>query len=485
MALPAAILAVAAVLGGAILAVAAVLGGAGGAMGPANALASAVPAQPAAGDADGAGSLAADQGAFVPGELLVRFRGAQAEREYELPAGIGVRAAARALERNDEIRWAVPNYVARAAAPGWIPNDRGEKGSPPGGWQELQWNFRPCGSACGEDPGAALESIGGIDAPGAWENLIEAGRPGGRGVKVAVVDTGVAHRDRGRRFRRSPDLRGGQFATGHDFVENDDAPLDENGHGTHVASTIGERTDNGKFVTGLAYGAKLIPIRVLDQRGEGGSADVARGVRWAHKHGADVINLSLEFSRSVDGCDDVPSVCAAIERAHAKGAVVVSVAGNGNLFGSSTTAFPGRAPHAIAAGATTIRSCLADYSNFGRGLDITAPGGGFDATDAGSQCEPTAGNPGIVQLTLTKTGSGKFRRFGYPNYEGTSMASAHVTGAAALVWAALRAGLGRAPTPDEVEARLEGTARREGALGDVNLYGAGLLDVAAATEPAP
>jgi serine protease len=469
-------------LTGAILAIATAIACASGALRAAGAVAS---AQPAAGNTAGAGSVAEAERAFVPGELLVRFRGGPPEREYELPSGIGVRGAARALERNPRIRWAVPNYVAHVAAPGWIPNDRGEKPSPPGGWQELQWNFLPCGGACGEDPGGALESIGGIDAPGAWENLIEVGRPGGRGAKVAVVDTGVAHRDRGRKFRRSPDLKGGQYAHSRDYVENDYAALDENGHGTHVASTIGERTHNKKFVTGLAYGAKLIPIRVLDEHGEGGSADVARGIRWAFKHGADVINLSLEFPNNVDGCDDVPSVCAAIDRAHAKGAIVVSVAGNGEVFGSPKIAYPGRAPHALASGATTIRSCLADYSNFGSGLDISAPGGGFDATDAGPQCQPTAGNRGIVQLTLTKTGSGKFRSFGYPNYEGTSMASAHVAGTAALVWAVLREGLGRAPTPDEVEARLVATARTEGELGDANLYGAGLLDAAAATEPLP
>jgi serine protease len=468
----------------AIVAIAAALACAIGA-GQASAVASPSRAGSPAGDAGGAESLAGDDHPFVPGELLVRFRGRPPQREYQLPAGIGVRAAARALEQNPRVRWAVPNYVARAASPGWIPNDRGRKGAAPGAWQELQWNFLPCGSACGEDPGSALESIGGIDAPGAWENLIEVGHPGGRGVKIAIVDTGVAHRNRGRRFRRSPDLKGGQFEHGRDYVDDDHAALDENGHGTHVASTIGERTNNKKFVTGLAYGAKLIPIRVLNEEGKGGSADVARGIRWAFKHGADVINLSLEFSRKVDGCDDVPGVCDAIDKAHAKGAVVVSVAGNGSLFGSPRIAYPGRAPHVIATGATTLGSCLADYSNFGDGLDISAPGGGFDAPDAGSQCQPSAGSRGIVQLTLTKTGSDKFRSFGYGHEEGTSMASAHVAGTAALVWASLRAGLGRPPTPDEVEARLKSTARTDGDLGDPNLYGSGLLDAAAATEPLP
>jgi serine protease len=440
--------------------------------------------EPAAGaSATPASSPPIEGQAFVPGELLVRFRGETSEREYDLPAEAGVQSTARALERNPRIRWAVPNYVARASGRGWIPNDRGERDGSAGGWQELQWHFLPCGTACGEESGGAFESAGGIDAPGAWENLIEVGRPGGRGVRVAVIDTGVAHRKRGGRFRRSPDLRRGQFAPGRDYVEGDRVPLDENGHGTHVASTIGERTDNRKFVTGLAYGAELIPIRVLDEHGEGRSSDVARGIKWAYRRRADVINLSLEFPRKVEGCNEVPGVCAAIDRAHAKGAVVIAAAGNGGLFGKPSVDYPARAPNVIAVGATTERGCLADYSHFGKGLDVTAPGGGFDTVDAGGQCESSANGRGVIQLTLTKKGSGRFTRFGYPFYEGTSMASAHAAGTAALVWAALEGRLGREPTPGEVEARLESTARADGDLGDPNLYGAGLLDAAAATAP--
>jgi serine protease len=429
----------------------------------------------------GTEGIPADARAFVPGELLVRFRG-EPQREVKLPAGVGVRETSRTLERNPHVRWAVPNYVARASG-AWIPNDPGERGSPPGGWQQLQWNFLPCGSECGDAPDSTLEAFGGIDAPGAWWNLIAAGRPGAKGVKIAVVDTGVALRSRGERFQRSPDLKRGQFGPGRDFVEDDMVPLDENGHGTHVASTIGERTNNGRFVTGLAYRAKLIVSRVLDENGVGGSANVARGIRWGFKHGADVINLSLEFPRNVNSCEDVPSVCEAINRAHAKGTVIVGAAGNGGVSGAPEVEYPGRAPNVFATGATTVRGCLADYSNFGEGLDIVAPGGGADAFQAGPQCRPAASARGIVQLTLTNTASGEFTSFDYPHYEGTSMASAHVAGVAALVWAALREQLGRAPTPEEVEGRMTFTARREGGLAEPQLYGAGLLNAAAATVP--
>ena len=112
---------------------------------------------------------------------------------------------------------ATPNLIARAA---YIPNDPGRSGVP-GGWQELQWNF-----------------VGpfGVNAPAAWDHTGEAGRLGGAGVVVAVLDTGVAYADHGG-YARSPDLRGNRFVAGRDFVDGDGKPDDENGHGTHVAST--------------------------------------------------------------------------------------------------------------------------------------------------------------------------------------------------------------------------------------------------------
>lgn len=427
-----------------------------------------------------AGGASAQSTQYEPGELLVEFRGDDEALEYELPEGVGVREAAGALDDNPDVRYAVPNYIATAA--GFIPNDRGTAAAAAGGgWQQLQWNFLPCGSICGKDEGESeFQSFGGIDAPGAWENLIDVDRPGGRSVKVAVIDTGVAYRKQGSRFRRSPDLKRGQFTAPRDFVGGDKVPLDENGHGTHIASTIGERTGNRKYVTGLAYGANLIPVRVLDKHGAGSASTVSRGIRYAAQHGADVINLSLEFSRgAVDECADIPTVCAAIDRAHGEGALVVSVSGN---TGGSSTTFPGRAPNTVAVGATTENGCLADYSAFGKGLDLVAPGGGDDAGQAGAQCEPLHVGPGITQLTLTKTRK-DYTRFGYPYYDGTSMAAAHVSGAAALTWAALRTYLGRPPTPGEVEQRLKSTARTERGLDMELLYGAGLLDANAATAP--
>jgi serine protease len=429
-----------------------------------------------------AGASAADPRPIVRDEVVARFAGHDAEQVVALPENVGVREAVTALEGNPNVAYAAPNHVAHVSASQPVfPNDPGLSGRR-GGWQELQWNFLPCGSLCGEPPAAPnLESIGGVDAPGAWANLIDAKRAGGKGVTVAVVDTGVAYRSQGTEFRRSPDFAGSQFVRGHDHVEDDRTPLDENGHGTHVAGTIGERIDNKRAVTGLAYGAKIMPVRVLNARGAGTAHNVASGIEWAAEHGAEIINLSLEFCVSackppdqVNGCEDVPGVCEAIDAARAQGALVIGSAGN---EGGAQVSYPGH--HSVAVGGSTERGCLAEYSNYADGLDMVAPGGGSDASyqGAGPHCAPFTGGRTISQFTFKRQ---DFTDFGYPRYEGSSMASAHVAAAAALVWARLEAELGRPPTPAEVQSRLESTARR---VGSPTFYGAGLLDAAAATEP--
>ena len=132
----------------------------------------------------------------------------------------------------------------------------------------------------------------------------------------------------------------------------------------------------------------------------------------------------------------------------------------------------------IATGGTTERACLGNYSNWGFGLDVVAPGGGRDMAMAGPQCDPAAEAGTSASLTLLK-GSRGFDSFGYPHYKGTSMASAHVAGVAAPVWAALEERLGREPTPRRWSKR--STARTKRGLRDSERYGAGLVDAGAAT----
>jgi serine protease len=374
-----------------------------------------------------------------------------------LAGDVSVASALHRLRGQRDVVWAAPDVIARAAGR-LIPNDPGH-GVAPGGWQELQWNFT---------------GQFGVNAPEAWSNMVADGAPGGRGVIVAVLDTGVAYANRGP-FRRSPDFSRFQFVNGYDFVARNAFPNDRNGHGTFVAGTIAEGTNNHYGLTGLAYGARIMPVRVLDSAGEGEASTIAEGVRFAANHGARVINLSLEFSSNVTA-SDIPELIEALRYARRRGVVVVAAAGN---EAHTAIAYPARAPYVVAVGATTEHGCLADYSNDGAGLTLVAPGGGADANLPGDpNCHPEqpAGRD-IYQVTFSGSSP---RRFGIPSgYEGTSMAAPHVAAVAALIIAS--GVLGRHPTPAQVVARLRATALKLGGGGDERLYGAGLVNAAAAT----
>jgi serine protease len=285
-------------------------------------------------------------------------------------------------------------------------------------------------------------------------------------VTVAVLDTGVAYRSIGP-FRRSPDFSRGQFVRGRDIVKGDRFAVDENGHGTHIAGTIGEATDNGLAVTGLAYGARLMPVRVLNELGRGQADDIARGIRFAAEHGADVINMSFNFSCGAS----VPGVNAAIRFAHSRGAVIVASVGNAPT--EACVAPPATGPHVIGVGGTTAGACLGSYSLKGADVDLVAPGGGSPT----GPCASAASRP-IFQLTFRRSSP---TRFVLPaSYIGTSMAAAHVSGAAALVIASDAAG--RNPSPGAVASRLTATARDLGPPGRDPSFGAGLIDVGRATN---
>jgi serine protease len=400
--------------------------------------------------------------------VTIRTPEAVEPRVLTLKRGVGVGQALRRLGHRRGVLYAVPDYVAHAtatptsgllpASSGFLPDDPGNAHTA-GAWRTLQWNF---------------DGEFGVGAPEAWSNLIADGAPGGRGVVVAVLDTGVAYENRGR-FLRSPDFEPSQFVKGYDFVSGNPYPDDRNGHGTFVAGEIAEATNNGHGLTGLAYGAKIMPVRVLDASGEGDAATIAEGVRFAVDHGAQVINLSLEFSGEVSA-GDVPELVSALGYAHRHGVVIVAAAGN---EASTEVPYPARDRFAISVGASTEHGCLANYSNYGHRIDLVAPGGGGDASLAGDpNCRP-AGPPGrsIYQETFMGTSP---RVFGLPGgYEGTSMACPEVAATAALVIAS--GVLGSRPAPAQVRWRLEQTARPLGTSTDALDYGHGLLDAAAAT----
>jgi serine protease len=410
---------------------------------------------------------AASAADYVPGEVIVRYEdgttgrakdvledstGTRPEqaipggsKQLEITDGESVRETIDELEADPNVAYAVPNWRAHAAA--FTPNDPGFR---------LQWN---------------LFDTWGINMPEAWSLAAARGAPGGRGAVVAVLDSGVAFETRGR-FRRAPDLRRRTFVHPYDFIDRDRHPNDAFGHGTHVAGTIAQTTGNHAGAAGIAYNAKIVPLRVLDNEGSGDSAAIARAIRYAARRRVDVINLSLEFPSEVRA-SEIPDVLSAIRRAHRAGVLVVAAAGN---QADIRVAYPARAGSVVAVGATTTTGCQADYSNTGHDLDIAAPGGGADAPNDDSawdsaHCKGSNGRS-IFQQTFTRG----VRRFGLPGgYEGTSMASPHVTALAALVIATKR--LGRNPSPQAVEAHLKATAR---ATDRPDRYGAGIIDAAAA-----
>ena len=389
--------------------------------------------------------------------------GSVRSRVIRLRPGESMKRALARLRRRHDVAYADPDYVAHQAGM-FYPDDRGSAGVDHG-WERQQWDMLP-GT--------------GVDAPQAWANLLADHRAGGSGVTIAVLDTGVAYRDWGQ-FKVSPDLRQTRFVAPHDFVAHNRYPLDRDGHGTLVASVIAESTNNQIGLTGLAYGATIMPLRVLDAQGDGQASTIAAAIRYAVAHGANIINMSFEFLPSqVRSGRQIPEVVSAIRYARAHGVMVISAAGNDEL---REVSYPARVPGVVAVGATTRDGCLANYSNSGPSLALVAPGGGPDAILAHDPaCRPARMLPPIYQLTLDDPP--RWSQFGYPgSYIGTSMSAPLVAATAALVMAS--GVIGPHPTPNQVLGRLEDTATPlpAGSSGPNPRYGHGLLNAGAATAP--
>jgi len=255
-----------------------------------------------------------------------------------------------------------------------------------------------------DDPGRAYQwNLDQVDVDSAWDSGHD-----GSGVIVAVIDTGVSEGGPdGLMFSR------GQSA-GWDFVDDDSDPSDEHGHGTHVAGTIGQATGNSTGVAGIAHGSQIMAIRVLDANGSGYSSDVASGILWAADHGADVINLSLGSSVGSQAEQDAVAYAAELG--------IVVVAATGNEYQADGVSFPAAYPEVIAVGASNGIDEVVPYSNRGPEVDLVAPGGDFSRDDNEDGIAD-----GIVQETIID-GS-----WDYYFFQGTSMASPHVAGAAALL----------------------------------------------------
>ena len=236
---------------------------------------------------------------------------------------------------------------------------------------------------------ADQEDLEQIRVPEVWPTTI-----GDPGLVIAVLDSGVD--------LDHPDLAGVTVVAPRNEIWNNTDIADDNGHGTHVAGTILARTDNGTGIAGIAPGASLMPIKVLDETGSGFFSDVLDGMDWARTHGADVVNLSL-------GGILEPAQVALIQptftAARAAGLLVVAASGNS---GSAIMEYPAGLNGVVSVAAVDQSDLQAEFSTFNRGVDISAPGVDILSTTAGD----------------------------YEEESGTSMASPHVAGVAALIWSA-------------------------------------------------
>ncbi|TMQ03909.1 MAG: peptidase S8 [Deltaproteobacteria bacterium] len=278
----------------------------------------------------------------------------------------------------------------------------------------------------------------------------------GNGVIVAVLDTGVAYEDY-KSFHLLPDLKGISFVDPYDFVSNTRHANDDHGHGSHVTGTIAQVTHNGIGVAGIARNVKIMPLKVLSGSGSGSVAGIADAIRYAADHGAKVINMSL------GGAFPSTVLKKAVAYAHGKGVTVVCAAGNESR---GKVGYPAAYPGAVAVSATQFDESITFYSNYGKDIDIAAPGGNTRVDQNGD------GMPdGVLQNTIAL---GDPTKDDYYGYMGTSMASPHVAGVAALV-------VGEGITdPDRVEQVLKDSARKPTQGYSVEKYGAGIVDAPAA-----
>jgi serine protease len=415
---------------------------------------------------------------FVPGELIVRFRPgallrqgatlqvdnvqlglarnlALADTQLLRAPGLDKAATLRLLQSiqgQSGVLYAQLNYIRRAFK---TPNDP---------LFPQQWHFPA------------------IHLPQAWEIETGASNP----VTVAVIDTGI--------LRGHPDFQG-KLWPGYDFISHSDSAGDGDGrdsnpedppggrggyHGSHVAGIAAAATNQRVGVAGVSWGARLLPVRVLGVQGGGTDADIFDGILWAtglsvsgvpnNPNPAQVINMSLGGS---DNCALLPAWQQAIDRASARGSIIVAAAGNSNTDASQYT--PASCNGVITVGATDARGHRATYSNHGPRIDVMAPGGDISA-DANNDTRPD-GVLSAIRDDATQTYAWSFK-------QGTSMAAPHVAGLVALMKS-------RKPhlTSSEALAILKQTARpltaEQCQRPQGSDCGAGLVDAGAALRAIP
>jgi len=295
----------------------------------------------------------------------------------------------------------------------------------------------------------------GINMEAAW--AIETGDPK---VIVAVIDTGVAYENYGA-YTQAPDLAKTHFVAGYDFVNSDSHPNDDNGHGTHVTGTLAQSTNNDLGVAGIAFNCSIMPIKAMDATGEGDYFAITQGIYFAVQHGAKVISMSL-------GAESTSATLQnAVANAYQNGVTIVCAAGNEYQEDNAPNYPAAYDQYCIAVGATRYDQQRAYYSNTGSYLDVVAPGGDM-RVDQNQDGYPD----GIVQQTFAVSPTD----FAYYFFEGTSMATPHVSGLAALLISHGVTG------PDNVRKAIQQTAVDLGPTGWDEQYGWGLIDAATALQ---
>ncbi len=365
-------------------------------------------------------------GGFAAGRILVKFKpgvgGLSAQRALtaqsltvtgDVPSldvlKVSVKpgqelAEIAALRSNPNVLYAEPDYIALAQPT--IPNDT---------YYGRQWGLSK------------------IDAPAAWDVTT-----GSSAVVIAIVDTGIDlnHED----FSCAGKLTAARW----NFVANNNNPDDDNGHGTHVAGIAAACSNNGKGVAGVAWGARLMPVKVLDSGGSGYYSDVAAGITYAVNNGAKIINLSL------GGVSDDSTLANAVQYAHDHGALVVAAAGNcaqggsGCGYPANPIIYPAAYPNVLAVAATDSGDNWGNFSEYQPYVGVAAPG---------------------VAIYSTLLGGS------YGSMSGTSMATPYVSGLAALLWS-----FSPSFTADQIASTLEATADDLGAPGRDDYFGYGRIN---------
>ncbi len=362
---------------------------------------------------------AAESHDYASGEILVKFKDGVSDNSIEslnrrkggdvqeeidevgierirVDEGDSVTEALDEYKQSSKVEFAEPNFFVAASI---VPNDYY--------YSAYQWNMPK------------------IDAPAAWDS--EKGYS--HDVVVAVVDTGV---DLGH-----PDLDS-KMVQGYNFAYDNGNPDDDNGHGTHVGGIVGAESNNSQGVAGVSWGAKIMPVKVLNAWGSGYLSDVANGIIYAADHGADVINLSLGTSYYSG------TLQSAVDYAYNKGVTVIAAAGNS---GNSTMSYPAGCNHVIGVGATDQNDSKASFSTYNSSVDVSAPG--------------------VSIASSWYRGSG----YSYALASGTSMAAPHVAGLAALL-------LSQDPShgPDDVESIIKTACDDLGSAGRDDYFGEGRIN---------